>query len=66
MLLYAYHVPTFVVDAYTRRLLISLKMIHEKADYNEIKSLFECSLPKDYKIYQEFHALIVQHAKINR
>jgi endonuclease-3 related protein len=40
-----------------------MNIIEEKSGYNEIKPLFEKNLPKDYKIYQEFHALIVEHAK---
>lgn len=63
MLLYAYKVPTFVVDAYTRRILLGLKFIDEKSNYMDIKYLFEKNLPKDFKIYQEFHALLVEHAK---
>ena len=63
ILLYAYKQPEFVVDAYTRRILTGMNIIEEKSGYNEIKPLFEKNLPKDYKIYQEFHALIVEHAK---
>ncbi len=57
ILLYAYKQPIFVVDAYTRR-LFSLD-----ADYDEIRLLFEAVLPRDYRIYQEFHALIVEEGK---
>lgn len=59
ILLYAYKVPTFVVDAYTRRIFKYDKSI----SYDQIKSDFEKSIPQDYKIYQEYHALIVEHAK---
>ena len=63
MLLYAFKVPTFVVDAYTRRIFTRLGMVQEKSGYDDIKSLFEQSLPKDLALYQEYHALIVEHAK---
>lgn len=63
MLLYAFKVPTFVVDAYTRRILKGLKMISEKASYAEVKQLFENAITPDLAIYQEFHALLVEHAK---
>jgi endonuclease-3 related protein len=63
MLLYAFKVPTFVIDAYTRRIFTRLGMIHEKSSYDDIKALFEQSLPEDLVIYQEYHALIVEHAK---
>ena len=65
ILLYAYKKPSFVVDTYTRRILIRKKLIKLNAKYNEIKTLFEDNLPKDYKIYQEFHALLVEYAKRN-
>ena len=63
MLLYALKVPTFVVDAYTRRIFSHLGIIHEKSIYDEIKAFFEKNLPQDWIIYQEYHALIVEHAK---
>lgn len=63
ILLYAYKVPTFVVDAYTRRLLVRKGMISGDEKYDEIKGMFEDNLPRDFKLYQEFHALIVEDAK---
>jgi len=63
ILLYAFKVPTFVVDAYTKRVFSHLGIINKTATYNEIKKLFENNLPKNLKIYQEYHALIVEHAK---
>ena len=63
MLLYAFKVPTFVVDAYTKRIFHNLGFIKEKATYDEIKQLFESSLKPDLVVYQEYHALIVEHAK---
>ena len=63
MLLYAFKVPTFVVDSYTKRIFIKLKYIPQNADYNAIKGLFERNLPPNLIIYQEYHAMIVEHAK---
>lgn len=63
ILLYAFKQPSFVVDAYTRRIVTNLGFIGEKASYEEIKKLFEENLPLDFKIYQEYHALLVEHAK---
>ena len=63
MLLYAFKVPTFVIDAYTRRIFIRLGMADEKSSYDDIKAFFEQSLPEDFILYQEYHALIVEHAK---
>ncbi len=63
MLLYACDKMHFVVDAYTRRILSRLGVIDEGMDYDEIKHFFESNLPKQLEIYNEFHALIVKHAK---
>ena len=63
MLLYGYKVPTFVVDAYTKRLLIRRGIIDQRLGYYEIKELFESNMKKDFAIFQEFHALIVENEK---
>lgn len=63
MLLYAFKVPSFVVDAYTKRVLLGQGLIGINAGYDDIKELFESNLDKDLKIYQEYHALLVEHAK---
>lgn len=63
ILLYAYKQPEFVVDAYTHRIFSHLKMVDENIKYLELKNLFETSLPGDVPVYQEYHALIVEHAK---
>jgi endonuclease III related protein len=63
MLLYAFKVPTFVIDAYTRRIFTNLGYIRENEEYDLVKERFEKSLDKDLIVYQEYHALIVEHAK---
>jgi endonuclease-3 related protein len=63
MLLFAYKVPIFKIDAYTKRIFLNLKLINPNDEYDEIKQLFESNLEKDFIIYQEYHALIVEHAK---
>lgn len=69
ILLYAYNQEEFVVDAYTKRVLFSLKLISEKSKYEEVKATMqealESCIPKvqRIKVYQEYHALIVHHAK---
>lgn len=62
ILLYACERPYFVVDAYTRRVFTALGMINSE-DYEHIRNYFESNLPKDTKLYNEYHALIVRHAK---
>ncbi len=63
ILLYAFSQPEFVVDAYTRRILKALGLINGDESYDFVKSLFESSLEKDFRLFQEFHALLVEHAK---
>lgn len=69
MLLYAYKQPEFVIDAYTKRIFSTLGLTDEKAKYEAVKSMFENSLRKVVAeadllvVFQEYHALIVEHAK---
>src|SRR5260221_854241 len=63
ILLYAGKHPVFVVDAYTRRILERHGHSHPKLAYDEIRNLFESSLPADHQLFNEFHALIVHTGK---
>ncbi len=65
ILLYAYGIPTFVVDAYTRRIFTRIGTLSGKETYSEIKEVFESRIPRDIELYKEFHALIVRLAKEN-
>lgn len=63
ILLYAANRPVFVVDAYTKRILERQGLIKPNAVYEQIQELFEDNLPKSSKLFNEYHALIVQHGK---
>ncbi len=63
IILYAARKPTFVVDAYTARILRRHGLIDETADYDEIKTLFEGNLPCDTTLFNEYHALLVAVGK---
>ncbi len=63
ILLYAYKEKEFVIDAYTRRIFSYLGIIDEKDNYNKIKKVFEDNFTGNVNDYQEYHALIVEHAK---
>jgi len=63
ILLYAGRMPSFVVDAYTARILYRHHLIDSSADYDEIKELFESNLPADVKLFNEYHALLVSVGK---
>ncbi|MGM5480343.1 MAG: endonuclease III domain-containing protein [Nanobdellota archaeon] len=64
ILLYAYHIPSFVIDTYTKRILQSHCFLEGTETYNQIKNFIENNIQKDVVVYQEFHALIVKHAKM--
>jgi endonuclease-3 related protein len=61
--LYAGGKPTFVVDAYTMRLLGHLGVMSAGADYETVRRLFMENLPEDAALFNEYHALIVRHSK---
>jgi endonuclease III related protein len=63
ILLYGLGKPIFVVDAYTKRVLLRHGMISEKASYGEIQRLFMDHLPHDEKLFNEYHALFVHLGK---
>ncbi|MBI5970000.1 MAG: endonuclease III domain-containing protein [Deltaproteobacteria bacterium] len=63
ILLYAGGHPEFVVDAYTKRMLTRHHVVKEDAGYDDMKTLFMENLPRDAKLFNEFHALIVKTGK---
>jgi endonuclease-3 related protein len=63
ILLYAGKHPVFVVDAYTRRILERHHLAHGKQSYEEIRALFENSLPLSAALFNEYHGLIVRTGK---
>ena len=63
ILLYAGERPVFVVDAYTKRIFSRHGFIKADADYDEIQDFFVKNLPIDAKLFNEFHALIVELGK---
>jgi endonuclease III related protein len=63
ILLYALHKPTFVVDAYTFRVLNRHGLAADPCSYEELRRLFMDNLSSDVTLYQEFHALLVRVGK---
>jgi len=63
ILLYACKRPVFVIDAYTRRLLKTLNLSNGDEQYDVLRSGFESALAADAAMFNEYHALIVRHAK---
>ena len=63
ILLYAGGHPVFVVDAYTRRILSRHGWLDERATYGEIQGLFESQLPRNVRLFNQYHALLVNVGK---
>ncbi len=63
ILLYAFHRPVFVIDAYTRRLYERLGVMDGDADYESMRTMTEAALSSRVRDMNEWHALIVAHAK---
>jgi endonuclease-3 related protein len=63
IILYAAEKPTFVVDAYTKRVFHRLGFTKEDIHYEKLKEFSENNLPRDTQVYNEFHALIVRLGK---
>ncbi|MCB1802493.1 MAG: endonuclease, partial [Gammaproteobacteria bacterium] len=63
ILLYAFERPVFVIDTYTRRLLVRHGLARGDEPYEALRQGFERALPGDVQLFQQYHALIVVHAK---
>lgn len=63
ILLYAFDRPTFVIDAYTRRILSRIGVTPESDRYENWREMFMQALPPDAALYNEYHGLLVRHAK---
>jgi endonuclease III related protein len=63
ILLYALEKPSFVIDAYTKRVLSRHGILEDGRNYNEFQELFHGSLKRDVPLYNEYHALFVKLGK---
>lgn len=63
ILLYALNKPVFVVDAYTKRVLLRHRFIDEDAGYEKIQGLFTKNLRPLVRLFNEYHALMVRLGK---
>ncbi len=62
IILYGAEKPSFVIDAYTKRLLNRLGWEAENDSYAAYQSLFHSKLPRNTWLFNEYHALIVHHS----
>lgn len=58
ILLYAAGKPSFVIDAYTKRIFSRLGLIDERIGYEPLRAWFMRHLPADVALYNNYHALI--------
>lgn len=63
ILLYAFARPVFVIDTYTRRLFSKLCLIQGSEPYEDLRRLFEAELDADVGLFNQYHALIIRHAR---
>ena len=63
ILLYGFGVPTFVIDSYTQRIAERIGFFRSGGTSEELKFDVERALPRNWTVYAEFHALIVEHGK---
>ncbi len=66
IILYAFERPVFVIDAYTRRVFARLVLLDAAMAYESMRAAFEdafASGPQRVQVFNEYHALIVVHAK---
>ncbi len=63
ILLYAFDLPFFVIDAYTRRFVEKHRLCASDLKYEKMREFFEINLPKDARIYNQYHALIIIDGK---
>jgi endonuclease-3 related protein len=61
--LYAFERPAFIADAYAFRLFERYGLWQGKTDYERLRRSVEATAVFDVSAYQEFHALLVDHAK---
>jgi len=57
--LYAADKEIFVVDAYTKRILLRHALIDPDWGYDDMQQLFETRLPRRLDVYKDLHAYIV-------
>jgi len=63
ILLYAGNRASFVVDAYTRRILRRHYLCGDRTAYKTLRGLFHAALPADPPLFNQYHALFVSLGK---
>ncbi len=65
ILLYAFNIPFFVIDAYTKRIFSRLGFCDKTIKYTNLQKRFMQEIEPDHEHYNNYHAMIVNLAKDN-
>lgn len=63
IMLYALNKPVFVIDTYTKRIMSRIGVCKADVKYDGLQQIFHDELTSDAKVFNEYHALLVEHAK---
>ena len=63
ILVYVAKFPSFIIDAYTKRILKRLALDEEAYSYSDWQQVFHKGLKKNTALFNEYHALLVKHGK---
>ncbi|HDP16389.1 MAG TPA: endonuclease III domain-containing protein [Candidatus Omnitrophica bacterium] len=63
ILLYAGNKPVFVIDAYTKRIFSRHGFLRPDCEYEDAQAMFMENLPPEPRLFNEYHALIVELGK---
>ena len=64
IVLYAAGLPSFVIDAYTMRIVERMGIAPVPSTYDEHQRMFEAHLSTDAVLWGEYHALLDAHARV--
>lgn len=63
IMLYSLGMPIFIIDAYSVRIFSRIGLCSKKVTYDGLQCMIEQNLDKDAQVFNEYHALLVEHAK---
>ena len=63
IILYAFNKPSFVIDTYTKRIMSRIGLCRKEVAYDELQQQIATNIQQDAEPYNEYHALLVEHAK---
>lgn len=63
IVLYVAHLPSFVMDTYTVRMIDRIGIAPRRKRYEDYQALLEDNLPHEAPLFNEYHALLDEHSK---